>query len=110
MFYREALTKLWFVSSVDSMFTIGDRHCQKLAVCPKKLNQQIRFCLEVASFPVLPQRAGEKAWILPFAHALNRHGISRRPHTIDILLFTCDGKTDATHYIVRKFTMAAYAM
>ena len=35
------------------MFRIGDRHCQKLAVCSKKLNQQIHFCLEVALFEQL---------------------------------------------------------
>ena len=31
MFYQEALPKFWFVSCVDSLLTIGDRHWQKLA-------------------------------------------------------------------------------
>ena len=36
MFYQEALPKLWFVSSVDSLLTIGDRHWWKLATTFEK--------------------------------------------------------------------------
>ena len=31
-------------------------------------------------------------------------GFSQRPHTIDILLYTCDAKIDTTHYTVCRFT------
>ena len=31
MLHQEALSKFWFVSCVDSLLTIGDRHWQKLA-------------------------------------------------------------------------------
>ena len=44
----------------------------------------------LASFPCPTPRTGERAWFQPFAHALNRSRIPRRPHTIDILLYTCD--------------------
>ena len=31
MFYQEALPKFWFLSCVDSLLTIGDRHWRKVA-------------------------------------------------------------------------------
>ena len=31
MFYQKALPKFWFVSCVDSLLTIGDRHWRKIA-------------------------------------------------------------------------------
>ena len=36
MFYKEALSKFWFVSCVNSLLTIGDRHWQKLAATFEK--------------------------------------------------------------------------
>ena len=49
------------------------------------------------------QRAGKRAWFQPFVHALNRRGIPRQPHTIDILSYTCDANTVTMRYNVRKF-------
>ena len=43
MFYQEILPILWFVSHVDSLLTIADRHCRTLATTFKKRNQQIHF-------------------------------------------------------------------
>ena len=36
MFYQETLPKFWFVSHVDSLLTIGDRHWRKLGATLKK--------------------------------------------------------------------------
>ena len=48
----------------------------------------------LASFPGPARRAGERAWFQSFAHALDRRGRARRPHTIDIVSYTCDVNTD----------------
>ena len=45
MFYQEALPKFRFLSPVDSLLTIGDRHWQKEPLRSKKPNQQIHFHL-----------------------------------------------------------------
>ena len=37
--------KFWFISCVDSLLTIGDRHWRKLATTFQKPNQQIHFRL-----------------------------------------------------------------
>ena len=36
MFYQEALPKFWFLSRVNSLLTIGDRHWQKVATTFEK--------------------------------------------------------------------------
>ena len=36
MFYQDALPKLWFLSCVDSLLTIGDRHWQRVATMFEK--------------------------------------------------------------------------
>ena len=45
MFYQEALTKFQFLSRVDSLLTIGDRHWRKVDATFQKPNQQIHFYL-----------------------------------------------------------------
>ena len=64
----------------------------------------------VASFPGPVPRAGGRAWFQPFTHVLNCRGIPRWPHTIDILLYSCDANTDTTHYTVHRFTIPAYVV
>ena len=64
--------------------------------------------LRLASFPG-PRR--RRVWFQPFAHALNRSGISPLPHTIDILPYACDAyDVDAKCYNVHRFIIAAYGM
>ena len=36
MFYQEALPKFWFLSHIDNLLTIGDRHWRKVAAMFKK--------------------------------------------------------------------------
>ena len=40
-------------------------------------------------------------------HLINRGGIPLLPHTIDILLYTCDANIDTMCYTVCRFTIAA---
>ena len=42
-FYQDALPKFWFLSHIDSLLTIGDRHRRKVAAAFKTALQQIHF-------------------------------------------------------------------
>ena len=42
MFYQEALPKFQFLSHVDSLLTIGDRHWQKVVDTSKRVNPVAR--------------------------------------------------------------------
>ena len=63
MFYQEALPEFRFLSRVDRLLTIRDRHWQKVAAIRlKKMNQQIHFRLHgTGAFPWMPLSTEKQA-------------------------------------------------
>ena len=51
MFYQGALHKIFFLSRIDSLLTIGDRHWQKVAAMFEKA-ESASVCMEWVPFHV----------------------------------------------------------
>ena len=58
----------------------------------------------------MSKRRRVRAWFQPFAHALNRGGITPPPHPIDILPYARDVNINTKRSTVPRFMIANYGM